>query len=75
MPPLRLHAGVAATLAAGAAMELPLSHAAGPTDPPWRDITPGHLLAGAAETLPERLALIQGLRDPAITGRAGRSSR
>ncbi len=56
-------------------MELPLSHAAGPTDPPWRDITPGHLLAGAAETLPERLALIQGLRDPAITGRAGRSSR
>jgi hypothetical protein len=48
MSALRLHAGVAATLAARAPMELTLSHAAGPTDPRWRDITPGQLPAGAA---------------------------
>ena len=46
-------------------MELSLSHATGPTEPPLRDITLGQLLAWAAETTPERLALIEARPDPA----------
>ena len=46
-------------------MQLSLSHATGPTDPPLRDITLGQLLAWAAETTPERVALIAGVADPA----------
>jgi fatty-acyl-CoA synthase len=46
-------------------MPLTLSHAAGPTEPPLRDITLGQLLAWAAETTPDRLALIAGVPDPA----------
>ena len=46
-------------------MELTLSHATGPTDPPLRDITLGQLLAWAAETTPDRVALIAGVPDPA----------
>src|SRR5690606_41477257 len=43
----------------------PLSHAVGPSDPPIRDLTLGELLAWAAETTPDRLALITGVPDPA----------
>ena len=46
-------------------MELTLSHATGPTEPPLRDITLGQLLAWAAETTPDRVALIAGVPDPA----------
>ena len=46
-------------------MPLTLSHATGPTEPPLRDITLGELLAWAAETTPERIALIAGVPDPA----------
>ena len=46
-------------------MPLTLSHATGPTEPPLRDITLGELLAWAAETTPERIALIAGVSDPA----------
>ena len=46
-------------------MSLTLSHATGPTEPPLRDITLGALLAWAAETTPERVALIAGVPDPA----------
>ena len=46
-------------------MPLTLSHATGPTEPPLRDITLGELLAWAAETAPERIALIAGVPDPA----------
>ena len=42
-----------------------MSHATGPTDPPLRDITLGQLLAWAAETTPDRVALIAGVADPA----------
>ena len=43
----------------------PLSHAVGPSDPPIRDLTLGELLAWAAETTPDRVALIAGVPDPA----------
>jgi fatty-acyl-CoA synthase len=46
-------------------MELTLSHARGPTDPPLRELTLDELLAWAAETTADRLALIEGLPDPA----------
>jgi len=46
-------------------MELKLSHTRGPSEPPLRDITLGDLLAWAAQTTPERVALIQGVPDPA----------
>ena len=46
-------------------MPLTLSHATGPTEPLLRDITLGELLAWAAETTPERIALIAGVPDPA----------
>ncbi len=46
-------------------MSLTLSHAKGPSEPPLRDITLGELLAWAAETTPERIALIAGVPDPA----------
>src|SRR5690606_31015788 len=42
-----------------------LSHATGPSEPPIRDLTLGELLAWAAETTPDRLALIAGVPDPA----------
>jgi len=46
-------------------MELTLSHATGPSEPPLRDLTLGELLAWAADTVPDRLALIAGVPDPA----------
>ena len=46
-------------------MQPTLSHASGPSEPPLRDITLGELLAWAAETTPERIALIAGVPDPA----------
>ena len=46
-------------------MQLTLSHTQGPAEPPLRDITLGQLLAWAAETTPDRLALIAGVPDPA----------
>ena len=46
-------------------MYLTLSHATGPTDPPLRELTLDQLLAWAAETTPDRVALIAGLPDPA----------
>src|SRR5690606_41467638 len=42
-----------------------LSHAVGPGEPPIRDLTLGELLAWAAETAPDRIALIAGVPDPA----------
>jgi len=46
-------------------MALTLSHTKGPSEPPLRDITLGELLAWAAQTTPERIALIAGVPDPA----------
>jgi fatty-acyl-CoA synthase len=46
-------------------MPLTLSHTTGPADPPLRELTLGELLAWAAETTPERVALIAGVPDPA----------
>ncbi len=46
-------------------MQLTLSHTQGPAEPPLRDITLGQLLVWAAETTPDRLALIAGVPDPA----------
>ncbi len=46
-------------------MALTLSHTTGPTEPPLRELTLGQLLAWAAETTPERPALIAGTPDPA----------
>jgi len=43
---------------------LTTSHAAGPNEPVVRDITLGELLQWAAETTPERIALIAGVPDP-----------
>ena len=42
-----------------------LSYAIGQSEPPIRDITLGELLAWAAETTPDRVALITGVPDPA----------
>ena len=44
---------------------LTLSHAAGANEPAVRDITLGELLQWAAETTPDRLALIAGVPDKA----------
>ena len=46
-------------------MSLTLSHAIGPSEPPLRELTLGELLAWAAATTPERIALIAGVPDPA----------
>ena len=51
-------------------MQLTLSHASGPTEPPLRDLSLGELLAWAAETTPERVALIAGVPDPAARSAA-----
>ena len=42
-----------------------LAQAAGPQWPAVRDITLGELLREAAETVPDRIALISGVKDPA----------
>ena len=42
-----------------------LSHAFGPSEPGVRDLTIGQLLEWAAETTPDRLAIIAGVPDPA----------
>ena len=44
---------------------LTMSHAAGANEPPVRDITLGELLQWAAETTPDRVALIAGVPDKA----------
>ena len=41
-----------------------LAQAAGPQWPAVRDITLGELLREAAETVPDRIALISGAKDP-----------
>ena len=46
-------------------MPLTMSHAVGPLEPEVRDLTLGGLLTWAAETRPDRLALIFGAPDPA----------
>jgi fatty-acyl-CoA synthase len=46
-------------------MTLTLAHASGPDAPAVRDLTLGDLLAWAADTAPERLALVTGVPDPA----------
>ena len=43
---------------------LTMSHAVGPNEPAVRDLTLGELLQWAAETTPERIALIAGVPDP-----------
>ncbi|HYS89293.1 MAG TPA: AMP-binding protein, partial [Bradyrhizobium sp.] len=43
---------------------LTISHAAGANEPAVRDITLGGLLQWAAETTPDRIALIAGVPDP-----------
>ncbi len=43
---------------------LTMSHAAGANEPPVRDITLGQLLQWAAQTAPDRIALIAGVPDP-----------
>ncbi|MEO6652077.1 MAG: AMP-binding protein [Ilumatobacteraceae bacterium] len=44
---------------------LTMSHAHGPSEPPVRDITLGDLLREAADEVPDRVALIAGVPDPA----------
>jgi len=44
---------------------LTMSHAAGANEPAVRDITLGELLQWAAETTPDRVALIAGVADKA----------
>jgi fatty-acyl-CoA synthase len=46
------------------AMMSTMSYAAGPNEPAVRDLTLGELLQWAAETTPERIALIAGVPDP-----------
>ena len=46
-------------------MNKKLAQAAGPQWPAVRDITLGELLREAAETVPDRIALISGVKDPA----------
>lgn len=46
-------------------MVLTVSHAVGPSEPEVRAITLGALLAWAATTTPDRVALVAGLPDPA----------
>ena len=45
-------------------MSLTLSHAIGPSEPATRDLTLGGLLTWAAETVPDRLAIVTGTADP-----------
>ena len=45
-------------------MALTMSHVAGPTTPAVREMTFGDLLRKAAESAPNRLALIAGVPDP-----------
>ena len=45
-------------------MMLTISHAVGPNEPAVRDLTLGELLQWAAETAPDRIALIAGVPDP-----------
>jgi fatty-acyl-CoA synthase len=50
-------------------MMLTMSHAVGPNEPAVRDLTLGELLQWAAETTPERIALIAGVpegKSPAV---------
>ena len=47
-------------------MTLTESHIAGPTTPELREMTFGDLLRNAAETAPDRLALIAGVPDPRL---------
>ena len=47
-------------------MALTMSHVAGPATPAVREWTFGDLLRKAAESAPDRLALIAGLPDPAL---------
>src|SRR5205809_81038 len=47
-------------------MALTQSYIAGPTMPPVREMTFGDLLRSAAETAPDRIALISGVPDPAM---------
>ena len=47
-------------------MALTESYIAGPTTPAVREMTFGDLLRGAAETAPDRVALIAGVIDPAL---------
>ena len=47
-------------------MALTLSHVAGPATPAVREMTFGDLLRKAAETEPDRVALIAGVPDPAL---------
>jgi fatty-acyl-CoA synthase len=46
------------------ALMLTMSHAAGPNEPAVRDLTLGELLQWAADTTPERIALIAGVPAP-----------
>ncbi len=46
-------------------MALTQSLAIGPAEPPLRDLTMGELLAWAAQTTPDRVALVAGTADPA----------
>ena len=48
---------------------LTMSHAAGPSEPAVRDMTLGELLRRAAQSAPDRLALIAGVPDPAARRR------
>lgn len=45
-------------------MPLTTSYAIGPSEPPVRDITVGDLLREAASSVPDRIALIEGIPDP-----------
>src|SRR2546429_4019088 len=47
-------------------MALTISHVAGPTTPAVREMTFGDLLRKAADSAPDRLALIAGVPDPAL---------
>jgi acyl-CoA synthetase (AMP-forming)/AMP-acid ligase II len=47
----------------GDRMPLTTAHATGPSEPPVRDITLGGLLRAAADTVPDRVALIEGIAD------------
>src|SRR5436309_4689638 len=47
-------------------MTLTKSHVAGPATPAVREMTFGDLLRNAAETAPDRLALIAGVPDPTL---------
>ena len=44
-------------------MGLTLSHATGPSEPAVREVTVGQLLAEAADAVPDRVALIEGIPD------------